>query len=125
MLPSVYHRSVSARRRMKKTKCHGRHSLICRTYGGGEHYLRRADTFRAAADLRRSNTMVLRPQAHGNRSLAAADRKYTHENARLLALVLAIAFFQFFVAPFAVPLTVPSGVALIVLCMITTPLQWG
>src|SRR5947209_227327 len=77
------------------------------------------------ADLRRSNTMVLRPQAHGNRSLAAADRKYTHENARLLALVLAIAFLQFFVAPFAVPLTVPSGVALIVLCMITTPLQWG
>jgi fatty acid desaturase len=50
---------------------------------------------------------------------------YTRENAALLALVIAVALLQFFAAPFLVPASAWNGVALVLLCMLMTPLHWG
>jgi fatty acid desaturase len=61
----------------------------------------------------------------GLSSLAVADKNYTRQNSALFTLVVAIAVFQFFVAGFLLPQNVASGVALILLCMVATPLHWG
>jgi fatty acid desaturase len=57
--------------------------------------------------------------------LTFTERTYAKENAALLALVIAIALLQFFVAPFLVPASLPGAAALVVLSMVATPLHWG
>lgn len=57
---------------------------------------------------------------------AAAKRKFATQNAVLLALVLAVALLQFFLAPLLLlPGDALGAVALVFLCMIVTPLHWG
>lgn len=57
--------------------------------------------------------------------LAATEGTFARENAALFALAIAIALLQFFAAPFFVPAGVWSAAALVLLCMIVTPLHWG
>lgn len=53
------------------------------------------------------------------------DDKFGTQNAALLALVLAVALLQFFIAPLIIPGGASSALALVVLCMMTAPLHWG
>jgi len=55
----------------------------------------------------------------------AAEQKFATQNATLLALVVAIALLQFFIAPLVCPAGAWPAVALIILCMVATPLHWG
>jgi fatty acid desaturase len=57
--------------------------------------------------------------------LTAAEKAYTRQNAGLVALVMAIALLQFFAAPFLLSADLWSGVALLLLCAVATPLHWG
>lgn len=65
------------------------------------------------------------PRVEGTPCLTAAAQKFTAQNVALLALVAAIALLQFFLAPFVLPAGASGPVALVVLCMIATPLHWG
>ena len=51
--------------------------------------------------------------------------KFGRQNAALLALVLTIALLQYFIAPLAFPGGKSGSLALVVLCLMTTPLHWG
>jgi fatty acid desaturase len=57
--------------------------------------------------------------------LTAAEKTYATENAALLALVIAVALLQFFVAPLVLPPSLWGNVALLLLCAFVTPLHWG
>jgi fatty acid desaturase len=46
-------------------------------------------------------------------------------NASLLAVVLALSLTQFFLAPLLLPINLWTALALLALCALTTPLQWG
>jgi fatty acid desaturase len=46
-------------------------------------------------------------------------------NAALLAVALAVALLQFFLAPLLLPAGMAGALALILLCAVTTPLHWG
>jgi fatty acid desaturase len=51
--------------------------------------------------------------------------RYAAANAALLAIVIGVALLQFFVAPLVLPAGTWTALALIALCMASTPLQWG
>lgn len=53
------------------------------------------------------------------------DRDYEPANAQLLAAALAIALLQFFVAPLMLPASAVGAVAVVFLCVVSTPLHWG
>jgi fatty acid desaturase len=57
--------------------------------------------------------------------LGAGGKTYARQDAALFALVSAVALVQFFAAPLALPATVRGSAALVVLCMVATPLHWG
>lgn len=50
---------------------------------------------------------------------------YTRTNAALLALAIAVALLQLFVAPLVVPMNTWSALLIVLLCTLTTPLHWG
>jgi fatty acid desaturase len=54
-----------------------------------------------------------------------ADHAHEKTNAALLAGALAVAVLQFFLAPLILPMDTWTGLTLVVLCAITTPLHWG
>jgi fatty acid desaturase len=61
----------------------------------------------------------------GFSSLAVIHRNYTTENTALLLAVVAISLLQFFAAPFLLPPGGWGAFALILFCMVFTPLHWG
>ena len=57
--------------------------------------------------------------------MTVAGQRFAAQNAALLVLVIAIALLQFFVAPLLLPAGARVAVALVLFCMIATPLHWG
>ena len=55
----------------------------------------------------------------------AAEQKFATQNATLLSLVVAIALLQLFIAPLVFPVGAWPAGALVILCMVETPLHWG
>lgn len=57
--------------------------------------------------------------------LNSAETRYTAQNVALFALVLGIALGQFFLAPLLMPVGIGEAIAVVLLCMLATPLHWG
>lgn len=57
--------------------------------------------------------------------MAATGKNYAKQNALVLESVIAIALLQFFLAPLVLPFGARAAIALVLLCMVTTPLHWG